>query len=470
MDDNSVVIKSILQKKTKNKLFETDWLASNPIFYNLKDRLASTKIHDVFSNNSDLNFHPEGLSNFLDFGYSVFSQTPIQNVNFLPPSSRLFRHDDTNITIEQMSDPVEKWMSYTLSEDDIIELIKERVQNWEASLPSNQEIILPLSGGFDSRLLLWCIKDKSRVRAFTYGLSKQQDQSLEVVHAKKLAKHFKLRWEQIYLEKFHSYFDDWDKEFGISVHAHGMYHLEFYNKIRENLKGEHAFLSGIFGDVWAGTVLPIEMNNEKDLINLSFSHGLCANSKFLKLPEQNQLKKNFFMDNKEKLYDYRFQVITTIRLKIILISYLMRVPSLFNFKPWTPYLDIDIAMAMLNLPKERRKNRQWQVDFFKKVGLDLENQNLKTDRKNSLNFQSMKKQKVPPLNTELLSQLFEKRYIEWINKNVYVTPWRELCYNSLDMPKIGRVLRRLGVKNTTLESYYAYLCLKPIEKILESKR
>ena len=45
------------------------------------------------------------------------------------------------------------------------------------------------------------------------------------------------------------------------------------------------------------------------------------NSKFLKLPEQNLIKKKFFTDNKEKLSDYRFQVITTIRLKIILISY-----------------------------------------------------------------------------------------------------------------------------------------------------
>ena len=82
----------------------------------------------------------------------------------------------------------------------------------------------------------------------------------------------------------------------------------------------------------------------------------------------------------------------------------------------------------------------------------------------------MKKQKVPSLNTELLSQLFEKKYIEWINKNASVTPWRELCSYSLDTPKIGGVLRRLGVKNKTLESYYAYLYLKPIEKILERKR
>jgi hypothetical protein len=463
------VIQSNLKQKKKTLLFETDWLASTPVFYNSKNNLASKKIYDVLPKDFNLNFHPEGLSNFLDFGYSVFGQTPVENVNFLPPSSRLFHCDEGNLFIEQINDPTDKWIDYTLSEVDIIDLIKERVQNWEKSLPSNQEIILPLSGGFDSRLLLWCLKDKSRIRAYTYGLSSKQDKSIEIVHAKKLAKHFKLNWQQIFLGNFHQYFNDWDNEFGFSVHAHGMYHLEFYNKIRENLKEECALLSGIVGDAWAGTVSPTEINNEKDLVNLSFSHGMCANSKFLKLPRKSQIKKKFFIDNREKLSG-NFQVITTIRLKIILLSYLMSVPKLFKFKPWTPYLDIDIAMAMLNLPKKRRLNRQWQVDFFKKVGLGLENQNFKSDRKNNLNIQALKKQKVAPLNTKLLSQLFEKKYIEWINKNAFVTPWREFRSDLLDMPKIGGVLRSLGIKNTILESYFAYLCLKPIEKILKNKK
>ena len=454
----------------KNLVFETDWLASIPIFYNLKNGLASSKINDVIPNNTNVNFCSEGLKNFLDFGYSVFGQTPIENVKFLSPSSRLFRYDDGKLAIEQMSDPVEKWIDYSLSENDIIDLIQERVQNWEANLPSNQEIVLPLSGGYDSRLLLWCLRDKSRVRAYTYGLSKHQDQSIEVVYARSLAKHFKLNWQQIVLGKFHSYFDDWDKEFGLSTHAHGMYHFEFYNKIRKNLKREQAFLSGIIGDAWSGSVLPVEIKTEKDLINLSYSHGLCAKSKFLKFTGQNKMREQFFIDNKEKLSADRFQIITMMRFKIMLLSYLIKVPNLFKFKPWSPFLEIDIAMAMLNIPKRRRVNRQWQIDFFKKVGLDLQNQNLKSNRTNSLNFQAMKNQRVHPLNSELLSKFFQKDYIKWINKNAFVNPLRELRSKFLSMPKIGGALRRLGIKDITLEAYHAYLCLKPIEKFLERNR
>jgi hypothetical protein len=31
-------------------------------------------------------------------------------------------------------------------------------------------------------------------------------------------------------------------------------------------------------------------------------------------------------------------------------------------------------------------------------------------------------------------------------------------------------MRRLGIKNINLEAYYAYLCLKPVEKFLERKK
>ena len=456
--------------KKKTLIFESDWIASSPFFYDLKNGLFGKNINNVISNGFDTNFHSEGLKNFLNYGYSVFAQTPIENVKFLSPASRLFQYDDGKLVVEQLDDPVEKWMDYSLSENDIIDLIQERVQTWEANLPSNQEIILPLSGGYDSRLLLWCLRDKSRVRAYTYGLSEHQDQSTEVVHARLLAKHFKLNWQQIFLGEFHNYFDDWDKEFGLSTHAHGMYHFEFYKKIREHLKGEHAFLSGIFGDIWAGSILPTTLKNSNDLINLSYSHGLCANSKFLKLKDDNQLCDNFFFENNEKLSDYRFQVITTIRLKIILISYLIRVPSLFKFTPWAPYLDIDIAMAMLNLPQARRTNRQWQADFFKKVGLDSENNNLRSKKQNNLDFQAMRKKRVKPLNIDLLSNFFEKDYINWINKNVFVTPLANLRSKILSIPKIGGIMRRLGIKNINLEAYYAYLCLKPVEKFLERKK
>jgi len=447
-------------------IYETDWLASTPVFYNLQTGSASTNIHEVMPPYRDLRFHPEGFYNFLDFGYSVYGQTPVENVKFLSPGSRLIRDAKGHLLVEQLADPVERWWEYRISEADVIDLIRERVQDWEAALPSDREIVLPLSGGFDSRLLLWCLADKSRVRAYTYGLSEDQDRSIEVVHARALAERFGVRWERIPLGEFHRHFADWDAAYGISTHAHGMYHFEFYTKIRKRLKGQQAFLSGIFGDVWAGSILAQSIEREHQLVQLGYTHGLRADPARLLLPVQHYLREKFWKEQHDRLKNPCLQMVTTIRLKIMLISYLMRVPRLFDFEPWTPFLDIDIAMAMVNLPPGRRANRQWQRDFFTKVGLDLENRKLRSNRSNSLNHQAMKRYPVPPLNIALLADLFDADYLNWINKTTIVTGFSEIQSKILGIPKIGGLLRRFGAKDRNLEAYCAYLCLKPIENLL----
>ena len=458
---------------TNKTVYETDWLGSEPVFYNLKTNQVSKNINDVVSLENDLNFHPEGLYNYLDYGFSVFEQTPLRNIKFLPPSSQIILDNNEKLIVKNLPDPVLKWLDFKLSENDIIDLVRERVQKWEKSIPNDQEIILPLSGGYDSRFLLWCLKDKEKVRAFTYGISNNQNSSTEVIYANELAKHYNLNWKQIHLGDFHNYFDDWDQEFGVSTHAHGMYHLEFYKKINQIIKNKCAFLSGIFGDVWAGNVPKAEIQSPKDLIKLSYSHGLYADKKKLKIKAEQKLSTllldNFWIKNRKYFSDYRYQIIYTIRQKIILISYLMRLPRIFGFKTWSPFLDIDIAMAMLNLPEDRRKDRIWQKEFFQKEGLDLENRPLRVNNTNTLEIQATKIKPLQPLNVDLLKNLFDEKYLNWINKNIILSFYNIFKLKLLKVPKIGKLLRILGFKGY-IEAYSAYLCLKPIEKLLNRKK
>lgn len=451
----------------KKLLFETDWLASTPVFYDLKRGLASQSIQDVIPWHGNLSFHPEGFYNYLDFGYSILGQTPLSNVQFLRHSSKLWRRVDGTLEVEEFGDPFETFKNYRLSENDVIELIRERVQSWEASLPGDQEIVLPLSGGFDSRLLLWCLRDRSRVRAYTYGLSSDQDRSTEVVYARTLADRFRLRWERIPLGDFHQYLDAWDAEFGVSTHAHGMYHFEFYTKIREILRSKNTpFLSGIIGDAWAGSIARRKLHGSADISELGYTHGLKASPDRALLLSQHELRNDFWNQNRERISDHRFQVIASMRFKLILLSYLIRVPRLFDFRPWTPYLDIQVAMAMLNLPQKRRANRQWQRDFFAKVGLDLENQSLACSNQNNLNFQALRRIPLHPLNRNILADIIEPSYVDWINSQARISRVGDLRRQLANVRKVGGALRRINLgPPPTLEAYHAYLCLKPIEAI-----
>jgi hypothetical protein len=450
-------------------LFETDWLASQPVFYNERTGKASHNINDVIDY-ANLEFDREGFNNYLDFGYSVLEQTPINHVRFLRHSSRLLVDERGKLSVEYLSDPLEQWRGYRLSEDDVIDLIKHRVSEWERSVEG--EIIIPTSGGYDSRLLNWCIEDKSRVRSFTYGISDHQAESYEVVYAQRLSAILGTRWEQIPLGDFHKYFDDWEKLFGVSTHAHGMYHFEFYDNILARLEGGNPFLSGITGDSFAGNWDISKLDGPADVRSLGFTRGVHADSGYSQYLVQGSRLTNYWDTQKERLQDKRVCVIEAMRFKIILLCYLVIVPRAFRFRPWSPFLDLDVAMAMINLPTERRRDRIWQREFFEKCGLGFESMDLKASRQNTLDLQAVRRVPVKPLDVTLLREVVQPDYVAWINRNVRYG-WREKMLEGLfHSDKVEGVLKRLGVSSNVSrqrEAYNAYCVLLPIENLLRKR-
>ena len=448
-------------------IFETDWLASRPVFYNEKNGIASHNINDVIDYRN-LELDPEGFNNYLDFGYSVLGQTPAKHVKLLRHSSRLLIDENGKVKTEYLADPVNGWLDYKISEDDAFDLIKAKVRAWEAKVDG--EIVIPTSGGYDSRLLNWCIGDKSRIRSFTYGISEDQTKSYEVVYARRLAEILGTTWEQIPLGDFHQYFDHWEKLFGASTHAHGMYHFEFYQKILPRVEGSNPLLSGLNGDVSAGSTHPQTVVSHHDLNKLGLTRDVSVDIGRSAFQPRYELRQAFWEEHRDKLTDPRYQVILTLRLKMVLMSFLLRVPALFGFKPWSPFLDIDVSMALLNLPRERRRKRTWQQEFFQKHGLDLDSMNLQASKENTLDLQAMRLIPPTPLDVRLLREVMQPDYVEWVNRNVQHSWRNQILGGLLGIRKIGGALRRLGFSSgEPQDAYHAYCVLLPIENLLRKR-
>src|SRR5262249_49239140 len=150
---------------------------------------------------------------------------PIKGVKYLRHSSRL-AITNGKIQVQYEDDPIEKLVAGITQEEEVLHLLRSTIQQWEHSFEGN--IIIPTSGGYDSRLLNEMIQDKARIRSYTYGISNVQSESYEVVYAKKIAEILGTGFKQIQLGNFHNYLEEWDALFGISTHAHGMYQMEFY--------------------------------------------------------------------------------------------------------------------------------------------------------------------------------------------------------------------------------------------------
>jgi len=462
-----------------DKIFQTDWLASSPVFYNEKTSRASKNINDVIDWD-DIRIHPEGFNNYLEFGYSVFGQTPLENIKFLPHSTRLTISDDGGMKIEKLPDAAEKFIDAETSEEEVLSLISKAVNDWERNVSG--EIIIPTSGGLDSRLLNCLVKDKSKIRSFTYGTSANQSLSFETVNAGLLAERLGTKWQRIELENFFDYLGEWDKLFGPSVHAHGMYQMEFYDKIRRLTGNGSAVLSGIIGDAWAGSVNIGPIDSPADLKALGYSHGMNADASASLLESTNGLKEEYFKINAGKLKNEKWRVIEAMRFKITLLSYLFRVPEHYGFKPWSPFLECEIALKMLALPEASKKNRYWQRSYFDRTGVNFE-KNIFKDRKNVLNLEMLRKSDLASIDKKVFAGLIKEEYVGWVNstianarknlrrKNFFSWPLSLLYF----LPKIHILIANSGIDPYTLKNeenwaLCAYQTLKPLENVLFKRK
>lgn len=393
---------------------ETDWLGFNSIFYNEKTCKVSSRMLDVIDFN-DVNFNACGLFNYINYGFSVYGLTPIEGVKFTLPNTVL-RIQNGSIIIDKKPDPVLNKLDIPERSDDVIEKLSTMVNEWEND--NNKTIVIPTSSGYDSRLLNSLIRNKGRIHSFSYGISPNQQGSCECLYAKKLSEILNTKWDMIELGEFHKHIYEWFMIFGISTHLHGMYHLEFYKKIKDRLGLNIKILSGIIGDIWSGNIEIPEIKSPNDVFLTSYNHGVKADSRFLKFRPNIDLHEQYYEENKENLKNCKFRIIESMRRKIILLRYLLLIPSNLGLETWSPFIDMDISISMLNIPQDERKNRIWQRNYFVKNKINLNDMNINCDNSNCLDLYAEKKLGLPKLNQDILSSIFDKKYLDHIESTM----------------------------------------------------
>ena len=361
--------------------YTTDWLNSKPVFYNTKTNEVSLVMHDVVDWNN-FEFDPEGLFNYLQIGYQIFGQTPIKDVKFLRHSSKISKHLDEAgkiyLSVEEFDDPVDNYTRREYSVEEAIDILKNDVHAFEAeskiSQP-NKRFLLPLSGGYDSRLLATFIEEKSRIDAFTYDISISEKYSFEVARAREVSRRLGIPWHQLGLTKYwNRYYQQKNfSAFCLEMPFHASYHMEMYDEIIKQFGHEYIALSGSVGDWWSGEKVPLKIPEDHlNFDSLFFNHGISIPKEFIKIKTDHEVKRGVYEDNIKRLSeDDIFKIVFARRGRIGLASYIYRTANLY-FDVYTPFYSIDVAMSQLNLPKHQRKDRVWLRNFFntKKLGIE----------------------------------------------------------------------------------------------------
>lgn len=344
-------------------MHRTDWLGSNLVFYNEVTGAIGSNLPEVASGVAEIDL--SGLDLYLKYGFSPLGMTPIKGVRYTPPNSNLFLDSNGNFSIVEVEDPILQYLGKTTPESEAA----EEIERWGATFYSevdtqNELVILPLSGGLDSRHLAHLSRGRNEVRAFSYGVTLNQRTSDEILSAARVASVCGLSWQRIPLGKYHEQLSRHDKAYGLSTHAHSMYHMEFFHSIR-GIVGRPGgiVLSGILGDVWAGSWEFPKVRTPADISKLALTHGinageLCSN------PLVSDAEELFFENHKTNLLDPMYRVVAAARIKMILLRHLIETPLDFGFSHRSPFLDLDVAWRMLTVTPSRRKNRLWHRDYL----------------------------------------------------------------------------------------------------------
>jgi hypothetical protein len=297
------------------------------------------------------------------------------------------------------------------------------------------------------------------------------------VKGAEVARRLGLRWELVPIDGFHRHLDAWDALFGVSTHAHGMYQMEFYDRVARKVESGTLVLSGVLGDGFAGDDAEVRriptLTRPEDLLTVLQWMPMSADPGQSAFRSEGLGARRLFEEEPRLRTELLPRVVAEVRNWMPMISYLYRAPESFGLRTTAPFLERDVALRMLTLPPESRLDRRWQHELFREHGLDLESAPLPFDERNTLNFRELRRTPLPPLDPDLLGEAVKPDYVRWINRHVgsVGAAW-EVYWRLGWTPGFRRAvkgLRRLGVADRRSPAYFAYLTLKPVQSLLERR-
>jgi asparagine synthase (glutamine-hydrolysing) len=195
--NNSSGIFSIIKKDGEKLILATDITRTFPIFYAITEKGIFVS-DDTFCIREFINtsYDPSELAEFMRCGYTTVERTLLKGINQVQAGEILIISEERDIKREFYKSYILKIQE--ISNQDIVKLkrrfleILDRAINRLIMFAGDRTIVIPLSGGYDSRCIAATLKKNNfeNVILYTYG----KGESTEVKVARKVAKNLGYEW------------------------------------------------------------------------------------------------------------------------------------------------------------------------------------------------------------------------------------------------------------------------------------
>jgi asparagine synthase (glutamine-hydrolysing) len=270
---------SVIIKKENNFYAAVDYVRSFPLFY--RDSLNELFIFDSIEKNTTKNFQldDQATYEYLSSSYTLGNSTLFKQVKQLLAGQYLV-YTNNSLSVDfyyrhshNYSNKKENLDSYFNELDEVSVNIFSRIK--EAS--KNKTIIIPLSGGYDSRYIAAFCKriGLENIICYTYGKkgSFEVDTSREV--AEKLGydwyfiEYSEEKWKKLLKSKKNKEFNFFASNYSSLPHYQEFIAVQEL-KEKKILPNDSIFIPGFCGDLLGGSLLPQQysFDKEKELLNI----------------------------------------------------------------------------------------------------------------------------------------------------------------------------------------------------------
>jgi len=258
---------SLIVNTSYRTIVAVDCIRSNPLYYLLNDGLL-TVTDDIYFLQKEIG-RKLSISDFsklqiLMSGYTLFEDTLYTEVkSFIPGQVLLYYRNDisahnTNDYQTWFNSESDQFESLDFLRSNFNDVILEVMSETISSL-NNRQVVIPLSGGYDSRIIASILRhyNYNNVVCFTYGMN----DNFEAISAKKLANDLGYKWFFIDLnikdqsrfyqsDDFSAYLEYADTIDSVSYYQ-GLYAVK-YLKEKKIIDDNAIFINGNSGDFITG--------------------------------------------------------------------------------------------------------------------------------------------------------------------------------------------------------------------------
>lgn len=386
---------SVISIKENEGWMAVDRIRSFPIFYGKQeDQLfISDDARWIKEQVKDRNMDPVAQEEFFLTGFVTGSDSLFTNVKQMQAGEVIFfcSQKEGNISIKSQR-------YYHYSHDDYFDMNEDSLLGKLDNMMSNvfhrlitfakgRTIVVPLSGGYDSRVIVLMLKRLSykNVIAFSYGRSGNK----ESVISNFVANDLKTRWEFIEYsnELWRSWFNTLEMKeyFDMAGNFSALPHIQDWPAVRQlknKLSSDAIFVPGISADLNTGGFIEKypaiyrPKATENDLLELiiNYSYELHPFDS-ISVDTQSTIKQKILKIIGARPYDgtmgERFEcwVSTEKVAKFVLNS--VRAYEFFGFDWWTPYWNSEFVNFWYNVPHELRNKQKLYKAYLVKITKDL---------------------------------------------------------------------------------------------------